>query len=227
MCTNLTALYGEDFLKLGGASILQQCKKALKCLVGEGGIELNRKLQAKFGHYIVRVIQDDDDFADVLAKLQDLWALADNLTYPNMKNLLSAMHKNPTGVSAGKHNHKSAKHVHNRNRARLGASKVEIGTAIVFNAKQLQRQRSVMRNGRFLRWLSKIGTTENNLQAFDEEDEEDEEDEQEDEQEGDLEDFLDEFVNVNILAGVEQVQDDMLFDVEEEVIDQGFVECAF
>jgi hypothetical protein len=32
---------------------------------------------------------------------------------------------------------------------------------------------------------------------------------------------------VNILAGVEQVEDDMLFDVEEEVIDQGFVECAF
>jgi hypothetical protein len=71
-----------------------------------------------------------------------------------------------------------------------------------------------MRNGQFLRWLSKIGTTENDLPAFDEEDEEDEEDEQE----GDLEDFLDEFVDVNILAGVEQVQDDMLFDVEEEVI---------
>jgi hypothetical protein len=51
----------------------------------------------------------------------------------------------------------------------------------------------------FLRWLSKIGTTENDLQAFDEEDEEDEEDEQQ----GDLEDFLDEFVDVNILAGIE------------------------
>jgi len=80
-----------------------------------------------------------------------------------------------------------------------------------------------MRNGRFLRWLNKIGITENNLQAFDEEEEEDEEDEQE----GDLEDFLDKFVDVNILAGVKQVQDDMLFDVEEKVIDQGFVECAF
>ncbi len=80
-----------------------------------------------------------------------------------------------------------------------------------------------MRNRRFLRWLRKIGTTENDLQAFDEEDEEDEEDEQE----GDLEDFLDNFVDVNILAGVEQVQDDMLFDVEEKVIDQGFVECTF
>jgi hypothetical protein len=68
MRTNLTALYGEDFLKLGGASILQQCKKALKRLVGESGIKLNRKLQAEFGHYIVRVIQDNDDFADVLAK---------------------------------------------------------------------------------------------------------------------------------------------------------------
>jgi hypothetical protein len=84
-----------------------------------------------------------------------------------------------------------------------------------------------MHNGRFLRWLSKIGTTKNNLQAFDKEDEEDKEDEQEDEQEGDLEDFLDKFVDVNVLVGVEQVQDDMLFDVEEEVIDQGFVECAF
>jgi len=194
----------------------------LKRLAGEGDIELNRKLQAEFGHYIVRVIQDDDDFADVLAKSEDLWALADDSTYPNMKNLLSAMHKNPTGASVGERNHKSAKRVHSRNRARLGASKVEIGTAIVFNAKQLQRRQSVMRNKRFLRWLSKIGTIENDLQAFDEEDEEDEEDEQE----GDLEDFLDEFVDVNILAGVEQVQDDMLFDIEEEVIDQGFVECT-
>jgi hypothetical protein len=138
MHTNLTALYGEDFLKHGGTSILQQRKKALKRLAGEGGIELNKKLQAEFGHYIVRVIQDDDDFADVLAKAQDLWALADNSTYPSMKNLLLAMQKNPTGASAGEHNHKSVKRVHNRNRARLGASKVEIGTAIVFNAKQLQ-----------------------------------------------------------------------------------------
>jgi hypothetical protein len=140
-----------------------------------------------------------------------------------MKNLLSAMHKNPTGTSAGERNHKSGKRVHSRNRARLGASKVEIGIAIVFNAKQLQRRQSVMCNGQFLRWLSKIGTTENDLQAFDEKDEEDEDDEQE----GDLEDFLDEFVDVNILVGVKQVQDDMLFNVEEEVIDQGFVECAF
>ncbi len=173
----------------------------MKRLAGEGDIELNRKLQAEFGHYIVRVIQDDDDFADVLAKPEDLWALADDSTYPNMKNLLSAMHKNPTGASVGERNHKSAKRVHSRNRARLGASKVEIGTAIMFNAKQLQRRQSVMRNRRFLRWLSKIDTIENDLQAFDEEDEEDEEDEQE----GDLEDFLDEFVDVNILAGVEQV----------------------
>ncbi|CAM6018776.1 unnamed protein product [Sphagnum balticum] len=223
MRTNLTALYGEDFLKLGGALILQQCKKALKRLADEGGIELNRKLQGEFGHYIVRVIQDDDDFADVLAKPQDLWALADDLTYLNMKNLLSTMHKNPTGASAGERNHKSAKRVHSHNWARLGANKVEIGIIIVFNAKQLQQRQSIMCNGRFLRWLSKIGTTENDLQAFNEEDKEDDEDEQE----GDLEDFLDEFVDVNILAGVEQVQDDMLFDVEEEVIDQGFVECAF
>jgi hypothetical protein len=56
MRTNLTALYSEDFLKLGNASILQQCKKALKRLVGEGGIELDRKLQAEFSHYIVHVI---------------------------------------------------------------------------------------------------------------------------------------------------------------------------
>ncbi len=103
------------------------------------------------------------------------------------------MHKNPTDASAGERNHKSAKRVHSHNQARLGASKVEIGTTIVFNAKQLQRRHSVMCNGWFLRWLSKIGTTENDLQAF-EEDEEDEEDEQE----GDLEDFLDEFVDVNI-----------------------------
>jgi hypothetical protein len=163
MRTNLTTLYGEDFLKLGSVSILQQCKKALKRLVGEGGIKLNRKLQVEFSHYIVCVIQDDDDFADVLAKPQDLWALANDSTYPNMMNLLSAMHKKPTGASARERNHKLTKRVHSCNRVRLGASKVKIGTAIVFNAKQLQRRQSVMHDGRFLRWLSKIGTTENDL----------------------------------------------------------------
>jgi hypothetical protein len=44
MRRNLTALYGEDFLKLDGTSILHQCKKALKRLAGEVGIDLNRKL---------------------------------------------------------------------------------------------------------------------------------------------------------------------------------------
>jgi hypothetical protein len=56
MRTNLTALYDEDFLKFGGALILRQCKEALEPLAGEGGIELNEKLQVEFGHYIIRVI---------------------------------------------------------------------------------------------------------------------------------------------------------------------------
>ena len=70
-----------------------------------------------------------------MMKPAELWTLCNDADYGNIKHLLSALHRNPPGASGGKRNHKSAKHVHSRIRARLGTTRVESGTAIHFNAK--------------------------------------------------------------------------------------------
>jgi hypothetical protein len=57
------------------------------------------------------------------------------LDIPEYEELAVSDAQEPTGASAGEHNQKSTKRNHSRNRARLGAIKVEIGTTIVFNAK--------------------------------------------------------------------------------------------
>jgi hypothetical protein len=96
-----------------------------------------------------------------MMKPSQLWALWDDSCYGSIKHLLSAVHQNPAGASGGERNHKSAKHVHSRLRARLGQAKIETGTAILFNAKQLQRQMSVTRDTRFCKWLCHLGKAGN------------------------------------------------------------------
>ena len=64
----------------------------------------------------------------------------------------------PFGASGGERNHKSAKQVHSRLRARLGTSKVETGTTILFSAKQLHRQMTTTRNTQFCLWLQHLGS---------------------------------------------------------------------
>jgi hypothetical protein len=63
----------------------------------------------------IRVEDDDDDFADVFSMPQHLWALADDSVYSHLKKPLLAIHKMPTGASAGERNHKSANRVYSRN----------------------------------------------------------------------------------------------------------------
>ena len=83
--------------------------------------------------------------------------MCDDSCYGAIKDVLSEVHRNPAGASGGERNHKSAKHVHSRLRSRLGQAKVETGTAILFNAKQLHRQMAVTRDNRFCKWLKDLG----------------------------------------------------------------------
>jgi hypothetical protein len=129
---NLAKLHKDVFLNLGDLTILQQCKNAIKRMA-IADVLLNITMQSEFGLYTINVEDDDDNFADIFSMPQHMWALADNSVYSHLKKLLLAIHKMPTGASAGERNHKSANRIHSRNRSRLAASKVEAGMAIVFN----------------------------------------------------------------------------------------------
>jgi len=131
---NLAKLHMDASLNLGDLTILQQCKNAIKRMAATD-VLLNRTMQSEFGLYTIRVEDDDNNFADVFSMPQHMWALADDSVYSHLKKPLLAIHKMPTGASAGERNHKSANRVHSRNRSRLAAGKVEAGTAIVFNAQ--------------------------------------------------------------------------------------------
>ena len=63
----------------------------------------------------------------------ELWTLS--YYYDAIKGRLYALHKNPTRASGGECNHKAAKGIHSRSRARLGKHKIKTGTAILFNSK--------------------------------------------------------------------------------------------
>ena len=65
----------------------------------------------------------------------ELWTLSTDHYYGDIKGRLFALHKNPTRASGGERNHKEAKRIHSRSRARLGKHKIESGTAILFNSK--------------------------------------------------------------------------------------------
>ena len=141
-----------------------------------------------------------------MMKPSQLWALWDDSCYGSIKHLLSAVHQNPAGASGGERNHKSAKHVHSRLRARLGQAKIETGTAILFNAKQLQRQMSVTRDTRFCEWLG--GEEEDLLLDVDDE-----------EVNG-----PDEFDQIDLSCGIDTISDELLFASGEEelgVVDGG------
>lgn len=160
MRTRIAAEFGEDFLQLGKPPINQQSKVALSRLAN-GNDDLRRRMYSEFATFI-RSCKDDtvtcENFEDIKMKPSELWTLCDDCDYGAIKHLLSAVHQNPTGASGGERNHKSAKHVHSKLRARLGQGKVERGTAIHFNAKQLQRKMKVTRDSNFCMWLKNLGS---------------------------------------------------------------------
>ena len=140
-----------------------------------------------------------------------LWTLFDDHFYDAIKGRLSALHKNPTRASGGECNHKAAKRVHSRSRARLGKHKIETGTAILFNSKQLDRQIATTRDTKFCKWLQQLCVDS----GYEVELEEDPVDEDEDGGGG----SIDEFDRVDISEGVDGMHDEDIFEAE-EVMDE-------
>jgi hypothetical protein len=162
MRERLTEILGDDAVCLGQGSIVQQCKVALKRIAGSDTGLLVR-LRSQFAKYLNRDTSNDDDFIDINTRPHTLWGLADPCQHGDLIAPLVALHQNPTGAAAGERNHKAAKRVHNRMRARLGREKVERGTAIMFNGEQLDRRLSDTRDTPFTLWLSRLGQNGDNL----------------------------------------------------------------
>jgi len=217
MRIRIGAEFGEVFLQLGKTSINHQAKIALARLAS-GNDDLRRKMFSEFATYITRCNDDTtandkslfDDFEDTMMKPSELWTLCDDSEYRAIKHLLSAVHRNPAGASGGERNHKSAKQVHSRMRARLGTTKVETGTAIHFNAKQLHRQMTTTRGNRFCMWLRHLGA------AFIAAAEDDNAGTVEDEIDGVDDSDVDEFNHLNLTGGVDTIADEDIFLVPAE-----------
>ena len=210
MCTRIVAKFSQEFLQLGKSSINQQSKAALSRLAN-GNDDLRRKLFSEFATFIVRPKDKDDDFSDITFKPSELWTLSDDHYYGAIKGRLSALHKNPTGASGGERNHKAAKRVHNRSRARLGKHKIETGTAILFNSKQLDRQIATTRDTKFCKWMQQLCPDS----GFEAKLEEDPVNEDEDGGGG----SIDEFDRVDISEGVGGMHDKDIFEAE-KVMDE-------
>jgi hypothetical protein len=99
----------------------------------------------------------DYDLNDIKFKPSELWTLRGDSCYGEIKGPLSALHRNPTVAIGGERNHKAAKRVHSRSRARLRQAKIETGTAILFNSKQLDRRIAAIRDTIFCKWLQQLG----------------------------------------------------------------------
>ena len=159
--------------------------------------------------------------------------MCDDSDNSSIKDLLSAVHRNPAGSSGRERNHKSAKHVHSRLRARLGAAKVETGTAIHFNAKQLLRKMdTTTRSSRFCKWLQQNGSpflaaAEDNLARqntmVEEENDDGDDDDDMDAVDDDVveNDILDEFNHLNLTGGrVDTIADEDIFALADEEREQ-------
>ena len=222
MRIRIAAEFGDEFLQLGKASINHQAKTALARLAN-GNDDLRRKMFSQFATYITRCKDDTttaagndrnvsssfDDFEDTMMKPSELWTLCDDSDYSAIKHRLSAVHCNPAGASGGERNHKSAKQVHSRMRARMGSAKVETGTAIHFNAKQLHRQMTTTRDTRFCKWLRHLGAAF--LAAAGEADDDIIAEDSVEDEIDDADSDVDEFNNLNLTGSVDAIADEDIF----------------
>lgn len=172
-----------------------------------GNKDLRQKLFSEFATFIVHSMDKDNDFSDITFKPFELWTLSDDHYYGAIKVRLSALHKNPIGSSGGERNHKAVKRVHRRSRAWLGKHKIETGTAILFNSKQLKRQIALTRDKKFCNWLHQLCRdsgyeSEHEVYPVDEDEEA-------------SVSSLDEFVSVNISQSIDGMNDEDIFRVEE------------
>ena len=124
---------------------------------------------------------------------------------------LHCTYKNPTWASGGERNHKAVKRIHSRSRARLRKHKIETGTAILFNSKQLDRQIATTKDTKLCKWLQQLCLDS----RYEVELEEDPVDEDEDGGGG----SIDEFDRIDISKGVDGMHDEDIFEAE-EVMDE-------
>ena len=117
----------------------------------------------------------------------------------------------PTGASGGECNHKAAKRVPSPSRARLAQHKIETGTAIPFNSKQLDCQIATTRNRKFCKWLHQL--------CPDTGDEGELEENHVEEDGGGGGGSIDEFDHVDISEGIDGMHDEDIFEAE-EVMDE-------
>ena len=134
----------------------------------------------------------------------ELWTLYDDHYYGVIKGCLLALHKNPTGASGVERNYKAAKRIYCRSRTRLGKHKIETGTAIPFNSKQLDRQFATTRDTKFCKWLQQLYPESRYEIEL-----EDPVDEDEDGGGG----SIDEFDCVDISEGVDGMHDEAIFEM--------------
>jgi hypothetical protein len=135
--------------------------------------------------------------------------LCDDLCYDSIKGLLSALHKNPTGASGGKCNHKAGKRVHSCSCARLGQAKIETGTAILFNVKQLDCRIVATWDTKFWKWLQQLGADSRN----------DVEEQPLNKEEDAAGGCIEEFDRLDISGDIDHIANKNLFD--EEVVEKG------
>ncbi|CAK9883250.1 unnamed protein product [Sphagnum jensenii] len=212
----ITAKYDGAFLELGKGSINQQSKAALS-RIAAGNDELRCQLYTEYGRYVMRPLNADHDFEEVLFKPSELWSLCDDSSYGSLKGPLSAVHCNPARAAGGERNHKAAKHVHCRTRSRMGTNKVETGTAILFNAKQLDRRLLSTWDTPFCHWLHRLAEPGEDDDAA-----EGETGSGEDDEIGNDDDIMWEFDRIDLQLGVGSIDDALLFE-EEVVLEEGNV----
>ncbi len=208
MRNKIAAKFGEDILQVGKGLINQQAKVALVHLLN-GNEDLWRSYFSEFATFIMRPIDSDYDFNDIKFNPSELWTLCDESCYGSIKGPLSALHKNPAEASGGERNHKAGKHVHSHSRAQLGQTKIETGTAILFNTKQLDRRITPTWDTKFCKWLQQLSANNRD----------DAEEEPLDKEEDAVDGCIEEFDRLDISGGIDDIVDEDLFD--EEVVDKG------
>ena len=174
---------------------------------------------SEFGTYVRTSKDSNGDFKDSEMKPSELWTFCNDSEYCWIKHQLCAVYRNPAGASRGERIHKAVKYLHCALRVRLGQVNIELGTASLFNAKQLKRQLAVARESKFCKWMARLGCNPT-LDAAEEEialvpDEGNDNDIFGSEENGNLDE---DFNLVDISGGVDNIADgELLFPVDDEI----------
>lgn len=128
-----------------------------------------------------------------------------------MSSKIVSLHctKNPTRTNGNERNHKGTKRFHNHSQAQLSKYKIETGTAILFNSKELDRQISTTRNTKICIWLHQLCLKSGFGAQLEEK--------TFDENEYDGGDSIDEFDCIDISEDVDGIHDEYNFKTKEKM----------